>query len=331
MDKETTKITPESDEVTVRVDTPEKKPLTPQELEELETHRKLAQLEGIEPMGSPEVDPVAARPAVENDGVKTNTLPPAADPIPVEEPNSEARTEALLLQARQKAQENSRASKKGGAAKIMAWVFGFLLLLALGAAGYFYWQYTSQQQAAAAAQQTVSTQQPKIAALQSEVDQLKKSTAAAQPATPAPTQSAAVKYREIPEWGVRYKVTEANKNLTYTYSMRDAGSVRGVSMLSFSTTDVTAIRSASPDANGGSYPCTSAMGQSGLITRFSQPQYTAAQKEDPTLSNGVTKIGDYYYLAVPPQQNGCVGLDNAKAKALSDVVIGLPKQFEVSS
>jgi hypothetical protein len=104
-------------------------------------------------------------------------------------------------------------------------------------------------------------------------------------------------YREIPELGVKYKVTDQTKDLTYTY-LAD-GTVR----IGFSTVALT-------DAG-----CDSSGMAAGAIARYKAGDMNATGNGDTPIEKvkDAKKIGNYYYLYAAPQS---VCSDNQKSQEL---------------
>jgi hypothetical protein len=97
-------------------------------------------------------------------------------------------------------------------------------------------------------------------------------------------------YREIPELGVKYKVTDQTKNLTYQYYADEQGRFEGVR---FTTKELARLKD-SQSQN----PCAASM-PSGSISR----QMTAPSTNDPRIVT--KKIGGYYFMYNAPEV-GCM-------------------------
>lgn len=102
--------------------------------------------------------------------------------------------------------------------------------------------------------------------------------------------SAAVMYREIPELGVKYKLTDQVKDLTYRYHSDERGQVEWVS---FTTKELARLKDSQ-----GMNPCADSMTSGGFTRQMSAPT-----SKDPRLV--VKKIGNYYFLYSAPEV-GCM-------------------------
>lgn len=115
-------------------------------------------------------------------------------------------------------------------------------------------------------------------------------------------------YREIPELGVRYKLTDETKDLTYSYEgMEEMDHAR------FATTALVKMKDSE-----NLYPCT--QGSSGMIVRAKSGE--VPQKSD----TPVKKIGDYDFVYTAPQ-NMCE-VDGKIADGLVNSTNAVKKAFE---
>lgn len=131
-------------------------------------------------------------------------------------------------------------------------------------------------------------------------------------------QPVASDYREIPELGVRYKLTEETKGLTYRFANNGMAQT-----ISFSTEELTTVRLGEGD--DAKYPCTSDAMPGGVITRFKEGETLRVGPSDITSTN--KKIGDYYYLLQAPQASCGVG-DAATMAKEQAAVKAVQKAFE---
>lgn len=138
------------------------------------------------------------------------------------------------------------------------------------------------------------------AKLTSEVSSTKKALEVAkedktEPATPQSTT--AKKYREIPELGIKYELTDETAKLTYEYMKNGAGEV-----LQFSTTDLVGAMDATNSPQQSN--CNPDGGPVGIVsvsapdTKLFGGEKTTAQITDKKV---VVKIGDKYFLRTAPQ------------------------------
>lgn len=154
--------------------------------------------------------------------------------------------------------------------KTIAGLVGFIALLALAVLGLVTAYYF---------------QSDHVASLEYQVAHLKTSAEDAKKSEKAP---AAVMYREIPELGVKYKLTDETSGLTYTFI--DSGTVQTIM---FSTEELTAFHI------NDSYPCTSQKMAGGIIKRFKVGD--TLEQVPSAITSTDKKIGNYYYLVQSPQ------------------------------
>ena len=155
-------------------------------------------------------------------------------------------------------------------------VLVLLLITSNTAWGLFYYQQQTKLQA-------------EITKLETEKTRLNKELADAKSSADSEESS---DYREIPEIGVQFKVSDATKDLTYTYDPVN-------DFISFSTVNL--IKTAGEDKeNPGSNQCSSESGAGGRIIRIKAGEaYSpgAGADEKPIEQvEGAKKVGDYYYI-----------------------------------
>lgn len=121
-------------------------------------------------------------------------------------------------------------------------------------------------------------------------------------------QSAVSEYREIPELGVKYRVTEETRSLSYAYAEGE-----GMGMARFSTVELLKMKDSE-----NLYPCV--QGSSGMIVRSTSGE--VPQRSDAT----VKKIGDYDFIYTPPQ-NMCE-VDGKIAEGLVNSTNAAKNAFE---
>jgi flagellar basal body-associated protein FliL len=132
--------------------------------------------------------------------------------------------------------------------------------------------------------------------LQHQVSDLKTTTAqlndamAKKMAEPTGSTKPAVNYREIPELGVKYKLTDQIKDLTYSIKLHDNDSARDAS---FSTVALSGLQN-----NAKEYPCLSQNAPSGTISRYVNGDQMLMGK---TVKEIGKKLGNYYYVYAHPQ------------------------------
>lgn len=99
-------------------------------------------------------------------------------------------------------------------------------------------------------------------------------------------------WRQIPELGVKFKVTEANKDLTYSYDTFKEGSVT-VDAVLLSTTKL--IQASEKDDTGRSL-CSSNNGPAGAITKYKAGTILPVAGTVVDEIKDAVKIGDYYLV-----------------------------------
>ncbi len=117
-------------------------------------------------------------------------------------------------------------------------------------------------------------------------------------------------YREIPELGVKYKITNDNKDLTYKYSLSSEGKLESVA-ISFKSVFSEPIEDSSNSYE--TFPYTAVVmkyskNQLGNFNIMGETDINAYKKESPQY---VKKVGDDTYVIVVPDGGGL----NPRAKA----------------
>lgn len=95
-------------------------------------------------------------------------------------------------------------------------------------------------------------------------------------------------YREIPELGVKYKVTDDTKNLTYTYSAENK--LPGIGLSTVALTDAGCDSSGKVAGSIGQYKAGFDLNATGSGEKMPVEKFEDAKK-----------IGNYYYLYAVPQ------------------------------
>ena len=127
-----------------------------------------------------------------------------------------------------------------------------------------------------------------LTSLEYQVAHLKTSAEDAKKSEKAP---AAVMYREIPELGVKYKLTNETKDLTYSIRTNENGQIR---IADFSTVAMSAMKD-----SGGDFPCTSPHAPSGGLTLYMNGN--EFMQGGRMVKDVAKKVGNYYYLYAHPQ------------------------------
>lgn len=281
-----------------------------------EEERELGRIEGIDSIGEPA--------KVEEDEPKDDT--PARDarddamtaPVDLEKSvssgNSTDATESPLVLA-MRHQEQTKAKTAHSKTGLIATLLGILLLVAIGGAGYFYWQSNDSASKLATAQSDLTTMQSQNATLSA---QLAKSKSDAQATA---TNKNDGTYKAIPELGVRFKPTDATKDIVFGYTTApDAAAADAVAL---STKQL--VKLAVPNGAAATYPC----GFGGNVPIISS-YTTDAKVGDSTASKLGKKIGSLYYVYTAPTGN-CAPTElsaqaarTTAAKAVYDALEALP-------
>lgn len=127
-----------------------------------------------------------------------------------------------------------------------------------------------------------------VTSLEYQVAHLKTSAEDAKKSEKAP---AAVMYREIPELGVKYKLTDQVKDLTYSFRSNEDGTVRTAD---FSTIAISAMKGTGIEE----FPCTSPMAPSGSFTLYKNGNEILQGR---MVKDIAKKVGNYYFVYAHPQ------------------------------
>lgn len=171
----------------------------------------------------------------------------------------------------QKHTPSKLSAKKGRSA---FWIIATIVLL-IGVIGGGVWYYIESTR------------------MSSEIQSLTDQKKVAENELAASTAQEVVQYREIPELGVKYRLTESVKDLTYAFGSNEDGMARTAN---FSTIVMTAMKEAG-DVHG-SFPCTSAAAPSGHITRYNDGEQHIMETKVKDIGK---KIGDFYVVYDHPQ------------------------------
>lgn len=191
---------------------------------------------------------------------------------------------------------NKKADTSQKPKKPFGWIFlCIVLLLALaGAVGYYFYDKTNQSETLASLQTQIddANQQEQVAA-----KKLAELKAAQAKAVDEKAAADAVKYREIPEFGLRYKVAQAMEGLIYSYKPEVSGAT-----VQFSSLELANIREEKSPANGKTeqvFPCSFGGTALSGITQYDNGDMitTAGQP----VSKVGKKIGEKYYALNEPQ------------------------------
>lgn len=223
--------------------------------------------------------------------------------------------ESPLVAAMRKQEQEKGKDKRGKAGLIVA-VLGVLLVAALGAGGYFYMQSTDASARLATAESDLSAAQAKNTALAAQVA---KATADAE----AQQSTEAVEYRVLPELGVRYKETQATKDLVFGYTApSDATATDAIAVSTKQLVKLSVGSGASV-----AYPC-GFTGNVPIISSYT----TDAKIGNSTASKVGKKVGNVFVVYTEPAGN-CAPTEvaaqtarTAAAKAVYDSLESIPTE-----
>lgn len=192
-----------------------------------------------------------------------------------------------------------------------------LLLILAGLVGYYFYDKMNQEQAVASLKTQLSdADQQKQAA----VNQLASLKAAQTKAESEAKAQDDVKYREIPELGVRYKVTDVTKDQIYAAFPKSSDQVT----VAFSTLALSSVVEKSKTGNINEYPCSlsSSGPQSISYYKDSSAMVGAEGSEKTAVSKAGKKIGDgYFYFAAtqPACSDKLADVQTANLKAVEEI------------
>lgn len=229
------------------------------------------------------------------DGVKggANKLNDSQPPVPAGSATERAESTSTeqqgehpaLLAARKKAKSPKERSERK--APVVLILLLLLLLAAVAAAGWFFYQQQEAQNELSQVQDSLTTKDQKINSLTAANAKL---TEASEESDQNSEGQPAAQYREIPEWNVRYEVTDANKNVVYgVVSLQDNSESLG-----FMSLDV----AREVGINQESQQLSCGIGSAGMIMRLTE----AGMKEfSQDAEPDSQKIGEHYYVYIAPQ------------------------------
>lgn len=215
--------------------------------------------------------------------------------------------------------ERSKVSKQKGRRKYTGIFIALLvvLLLAVGvAAAWLYFQKKDTDSQLSATQSSLTGTKQELAALQRQ-----KQTALPQieeESTPAQETDALTdvqQYREIPEWGVRYKLTSDNKALTYgIYSLQP-----NFESIGFASLDI--ARKAGVNSDTQQLSC--GIGSAGLVQRLNEAGLKEMFPAEAQLAQAVhKKVGEYHYVYRTPQSPcSSMNVEEKAAAAAASAII----------
>lgn len=302
-----------SDEIDIAAalkdDTKDDAETTNEEPEEVsEEERELGRIEGIGAAGIPKPP---ASPAEQNSDELDDATRVTA-PVDMEKEIAAPDDADNPLVAAIRKQEQAKDKPKKSNVGMVAGLLGVLLLVALGGAGYFYMQVAAVNDQLTSAQSELATAQAKSVTLES---QLKKAT------TEQKTDTADTGYQTIENLGVRYKETDATKQLVVGYTAAPADA--SADAVAFSTKQLAKLTTGSGDST--MYPC-AFTGNVPTLARYT----TDVKIGTSTASKLGKKIGTAYYVYTAPTA-ACATTDvsaqtarDTAAKAIYDSLEAVP-------
>lgn len=225
-------------------------------------------------------------------------------PLPVIEEKTVNRKEAIMDQMRNNMAGSTAKPKKLSAGIAVLTVLVFVLM---GVVGRLVFDKMRVDRELASTQQSISAKDGQISSLTAKSGT--QSADAKEVAKPS-AQVADGVYRTIPEWGVRYKVAdiEKDKDVTYALSISNEGS---------ELLGVRSVATARTVKNPGvytdtTYPCGNPEQAFGHIVRMSASEHSKSMQEFNAGGNPLSnvgdakKVGDYYYIYRRAQAVNCV-------------------------
>lgn len=233
-----------------------------------------------------------------------------------EDPAIVAARNSMRSAERSKATNRSHKGKSSAAIIILGLLF---VAAATAVAWLLYQQQETDSQLSATQGNLADTKQELI-----ELQQKQKVNAAkaAQEVAPEekPASSATQEYREIPEWGVRYKLTPENEGLTYgVFSVQSNSESLGFASLAL-------VRKAGVNDETQQLKCD--IGSAGLVQRMNEVGMKEVFPTDAQLNQVVRKkVGEYNYVYRMPQ--GLCSDMGTEEKAAADAVSAIIETLEV--
>lgn len=237
-------------------------------------------------------------------GAKAALEPVEAASPPVIEEKTVNRKEVIMDQMRNNMTNSSAKPKKLSAGIAVLTV---LVIALMGVVGWLVFDKMRVDSELASAQQSISAKDGQISSLTAKSGT---QSADAKEAAKPSAQVADGVYRTIPEWGVRYKVAdiEKDKDVTYALSISNEGS---------ELLGVRSVATARTVKNPGvytdtTYPCGNPEQAFGHIVRMSASEHSKSMQEFNAGGNPLSnvgdakKVGDYYYIYRRAQAVNCV-------------------------
>lgn len=263
--------------------------------------RELERVESIE---------VELRGEGEQGEAKASVAP--ADEAPVKAPAPKASAdepaeakEVLVERLRREMHKQPAQKQKKGSSGLVA-ILAVLVIGLLGLVGWLVFDKMRVDSELSNARQSLSAKEGQISSLSSKSSNSSMDTKeVAKPSAPVADSV----YRTIPEWGVRYKVAdiEKDKDVTYAFSIGAEGSdLLGVR----SVTTARTVKNPGVYADND-YACGNPEQSIGHIIRMTADQYNQSMKDfnasgNPLSSVGdAMKVGDMYYLYRRSQGMSC--------------------------
>lgn len=249
--------------------------------------------------------------------ITTDSTPPAA--------SSKGDKKVTLDDIIERHAPQGKGSKKGA---ILVTISVLLLLAAIALGVLYYLSNTSNTETVNKLRSDVSAKEAENQSLTKQLTTAKKSLAekidADQKKAEETKATDAVQYQNIPELGVRYKVTDQLKNVIYAFTpTTDGGQTVG-----FSTVSLSSISEKIPGQGGKEttvFPCSIGAGVVPSIIKFADGK--SVYNGQPVSKFG-TKVGDSYFVYVEPKA-ACSSKQMDEQKALTTSIETLVKALEV--
>lgn len=267
------------------------------EEEQSDIDKELERVEGIESASHAKAEPV-----VEDESPADADDKNVFDSVDLETqaPDSEgaqSHNEALAAAMRSQEKQKATSGKKRGPGVLIG-LLAALFVLASVAAGYFYMDAMAKKDDLTQAEDRLASVEAQVAALRAE--------------QAVGAEETAVEYREIPELGVRYVVTDENADFIYSYM---GAYVENRATVGFSTLALSDIREG--EGTEARNPCDA--GALGMISRIED----AATK--PGDGEVTRQVGDETFVFVSPQ---AVCTDTVPVDELEAMTAQLQAVFE---
>lgn len=294
---------------------------TPEE-EVSDFDRELDRVEGIEGTASvasaakdtaedgvPEIDDEAKSfdPATPVDLDEATKGDEHGDALAVAKPKEDAASAAFVSALKQQDQKDATKKSKAG---LLAGLLAVLVLAAAAGAVYFYLQWNDTRDQLSGVESSLSSEQAKNSTLVNQLAELSDEEDAV---------ADALLYVDVPEFGVRYKSTDDNQNLIYSYL---GATSEGSKTIGFTTVALADIR----EGQGTNLRNSCATNGLGMITRYDDG---TRELIGGTVSEFGKKVGDYFYVFATPQSVCTTQVKASELEAMTAQVKAIYESLEV--